>query len=172
MELARRLKAIPELRERDAEDFEEPLRQWHQLSAAHMSEKAWSTTWNRWLYVWPWTKTDFTQDRVSLALERAKARPCPPCPATYKSRTLRLLVALCATLSETDADDDGRWYVSCRVAGSRLGVSHKLVSSWFRQMERDRIIVKASERLEGSRQAQRYRWLGYQPVEDKAASAA
>jgi hypothetical protein len=100
---------------------------------------------------------DRSHDAVDTALNEAKGMPVPQVALKYKSRKLRLLVALCKVLAENSG---GEWFLSCRKAAELLETDPMTANSWLRKLVADRILEYADSHKPGSLKAQRYRYIG------------
>jgi hypothetical protein len=73
------------------------------------------------------------------ALASAKARPLPVAADRYHVGTVKLLVGLCAELQRLAGDRP--FILSCRGAGSALGIRHQRAHQYLRRLMRDEVIV-------------------------------
>ncbi len=165
--LARRLKCLPELQDKDAEDCQPIVREWFRRSLPNMRTKEWEKSWVEWLKIWVWADKDRCQDGLEIIWEIAQSRPHPQVAKKYPSRQLRMLVTLCSAMQERAADQHGVWYLSCRKAGALLGIGHKTAAMWLKTLVKDGVLHKAKRHVKGSLNAQRYQYLGDSPQEKK-----
>lgn len=160
VKLARSLKRIERLQNRDAEDLRPIVRLWWERSRDNMRTKDWEASWGQFLNLWVWARPDRCDaSAVHAALQQALARPMPAVAERYPCRALRTLVALCKALQDGYSDADGVWYLSCRDAATVLSVEKGVISAWLNLLCRDGVLQKVGERKRGSLRAQRFRYL-------------
>jgi hypothetical protein len=161
VKLARRLKQIPELQDRDGEDLEPIVRHWFAVSLDNIRTKDWAVSWSEWLQIWCWATPELcARSAVQDAVELAEGKPMPQIALKYPSRTLRTLVAICKAFHDLHADQGGVWYLSCRDAAAALGIDKKVANYWLNLLVKDGILEKVGEHKKGSLKAQRYRYRG------------
>ena len=157
-ELARGLKAIPELADKKAGELRLYVKAWHEQSIDNIATKPFTETWIDFLKAWPRVKYPKGEDLMTAIFERASLQPIPEVAQEYDQRSLQLLVALCRELQRSAGD--GPFYLSCRTAGRLLGIDHTTASRWLFLMCSDGILEVAGLGDRARLIARRYRYLG------------
>jgi len=157
-ELARGLKAVPELADAAAGTLKPYVQQWHRLSVEKIKTKPFTETWIDFLKAWPRVQYPKGADPMTVIFERAAQQTLPDVAEDYDQDALRLLVALCRELQRSAAS--GPFYLSCRTAGRLLGVDHTTANRWLFLMINDGILEVTEPGERAKRKAARYRYLG------------
>jgi len=157
-ELARGLKAVPELADADVGELKPYVRQWHKLSIDHIATKPFTETWIDFLKAWPRIRYPKGEDPMTAIFERATQQSLPEVAEDYDQDELRLLVALCRELQRSAGG--GPFYLSCRTAGRLLGVDYSTANRWLFLMANDGILEVTEPGDRAKRKAARYRYLG------------
>jgi hypothetical protein len=160
-ELARELRALPEMAEADPRTMR-PIRpilkQWRQRALPYIkATTAFEETWLDFVEGWGKVKYPKGQGPLDLAFQRAIAADVPAVAGRYEQPPLRLLVALARELQRVDPS--APFYLACREAGRLLGVSHVHVSRWLRVLTIDGVLELVSIGTQTSGKASRYRYL-------------
>lgn len=157
-ELARGLKAAPELADADPGDLKPYVRQWHKLSLDKITTKPFTETWIDFLKAWPRVRFPKGEEPMTAILERAVQQPLPEVAQEYDQDKLRKLVALCRELQRSAGG--GPFYLACRTAGRLLGVDHTTANRWLFLLIHDGLLKVAEPGDRTRRKAARYRYLG------------
>jgi len=154
-ELARALKGL--LPSASARDLEGVVLKWHRLALPHISTKPFSETWIDFLD--SWQRVKFPKGvTMNVILEKAAAT-VPSCAMKAKYTTeIRLLVSICRQLQMNAGN--GTFFLSCRMAGEMLGVSHWMAARWLRLLVYEEILKRESDDDLRTHQAAEYRYLG------------
>lgn len=156
-ELARALKAIPELADASAKDLEPYVRRWHELAKPIIRTQPLEETRIDFLRAWPRVKFPKGAEPIQAIFEAAKAVEPPAVALEYEQPELRLLVILCRELQR--AAGDRPFYLSCRTAGRLLGVDHATAWRWLFLLKADGVLDEVCKGSQAGRKATRYRYL-------------
>lgn len=157
-ELARGLKAVPELADAKAANLKPHVRQWHKLSLVNITTKAFEETWIDFLKAWPRVKYPKGEDPMKTIFQNAAQQPLPNPAHKYEQDGLRLLVSLCRELQRSAGE--GPFYLSCRTAGRLLDVHHTTANRWLYLLVNDELLVVVEKGDRAKHRASRYRYLG------------
>lgn len=154
-ELARGLKSMPGFSEADPNVLKEFVRQWHSLALPNISTQPFEDTWIDFLRAWPRVKFPAGLDPMSEILKRAQQASESDWP--YESQGLRLLASLCRELQRAMGAEP--FFLSCRKAGSLLGIHHVRAYRWLWLLENDKIIQTVTKGDRQTQQATRFRYI-------------
>ena len=129
-ELARELKAIPELREGSAHALEPIVFEWHQRSVENINTKPFEDSLFEFFEAWSKVKYAIGEGPVELALERAERAALPECAKRFQSDESILLVKLCRELQRLHGSSP--FFLDCRTAGRLLGISRTQANKYLR----------------------------------------
>ena len=110
-DLARALKARPELADAAISDLKVYVRYWHRLAKKVIRTKPFEETWIDFCNAWPRVKFAKGDEPMAQMLAKAKDAPLPIEAQRYEQASLRLLVKLCRELQR--AAGDGPFFLSC-----------------------------------------------------------
>ena len=156
-ELARGIKAMPELAGKDLEDLKPIVQRWHKLAMPIIKTKEFSETWIDFLQAWPRVKIPKGATMTTI-MQKALEAPMPPVAERYEEERIQRLVALCYQLGREA--NGGKFFLSCRTAGSLLGVSHVVANRWLFLLDHDKVIKQLNKGNRGRREAAEYEYLG------------
>jgi len=156
-ELARSLKAIPGLAAKSPTELRPIVRVWHMQALSVIETKPFEETWIDFLRAWPEVKFPKGETPMSEALARAAAAKLPVVALKYEQQELRLLVSLCRELQKGSKDKP--FFLSCRKAGTELGVDHTTANRWFFLLVQDGVLELVRKGSEASGKASRYRYI-------------
>lgn len=157
-ELARALKAIPELTDAPASDLMPYVRRWHQLALPVIGTKPFEETAIDFLLAWPKVRYPKGTDPMGSILAKAREGVFDvPEVAQEFQGGLRLLVSLCRELQR--AAGSNPFYLSCRTAGRLLEVDHTTAWRWLFWLIQTQIVEVVSKGNQASQKANRYRYL-------------
>ena len=161
-ELARALKAVPELVGVEYEELKPHVREWHRRALPQISTKPFSETWIDFVEAWPKVRYARGADAMQDALERACSSRIPvEAEEVFEGgpREAWLLMSLCREL-QRDAGD-GPFFLSCRKACEVAGLSnHVKANQFLRPLERTGLLEVVKRGDNQGRKANRYRYLG------------
>jgi hypothetical protein len=160
--LARRLKAVEELRDRPAKELRPVVRQWYERAAGRLGGRTLTDVYAEFISAWPAVRYAAGDDVVKLAWEMAQQQPRPPEAVNYDDDRVGLLMSLCIQLQhENELEGRGdSFYLSSHVAGKLLGVSQPTASKWLKMLVEDEVLEVLDEggaRRGGRRMAREYR---------------
>ena len=157
-QLARQLKAIPELADRSAGELRPVVEESHQAALPYIKTKPLeASVWN-FREAWDRVRFPAGEDIVGRCFAAAKDRAPPKCAEQYEGPGVRRLVALCRELQREYGERP--FFLSCRTAGSLLGIGHKTASNWLRGLCGDGILGVVERPPRPTRKALRYKYLG------------
>lgn len=156
-ELARGLKAIPELSEAPANDLKEYVRHWHRLAASVIATQAFEETWIDFLRAWPRVKFPKGNEPIMALFAKVKESELPGVAMQYEQEPVRLLVALCRELQR--AAGGNPFYLSCRTAGRLLDVDHTTAARWLFLLVSDEVLIEVEKGSQQGRRASRYKYV-------------
>lgn len=158
-ELARAMKAIPELAEATAAALRPAVKEWHRRALPNIRTTEFAETWADFITAWPRVRYPRGMG-VADALRRADEQSVPlvALELDYPPH-LRRLVALCREL-QRDAGD-GPFYLACRTAERLLGIDHATAGRWFRVLLADGVLecIESQKWQRGAWRARRLRYL-------------
>jgi hypothetical protein len=156
-ELARAIKAQPDLADAAPDDLLPIVKRWHTLALPNITTKEFAETWIDFLQAWPRVKIPKGATMMSI-MRKALECPMPKAAARYEEEPLRRLVALCCQLDREA--NGGRFFLSCRTAGKLLGVTHVQANRWLFLLDHDKVVKQLNKGDRARRQAAEYRYLG------------
>ena len=155
-ELARALKAIPQVADADPGELTEYVKRWHCLALDAISTKPIEETRIDFLKAWPNVKFPKGTEPMALVFERAKATDLPDVAYQYETPAMRYLVAICRELQR--AAGTTPFYLACRTAGKLLGVDHVTANRWLFLLVTDEVLVEVTKGSRVTGKASRYRY--------------
>ena len=155
-ELARTLKAIPQLADAPRTALRPYVQFWHQLALPVIGTKPFEETWIDFLKGWPRVKFPKGSDPMAEALANAVAAKLPEAAVVYEQEQLRLLVSLCRELQRVSGDSP--FFLSCRVAERLLGVHFKTANRWLFLLVQENVLELVTQGDASSMLASRYRY--------------
>jgi len=156
-ELARELKAFPELAELPVKSFKPIVQQWHKLALPYIRTKPFTDTWFAFTRAWDRVKFPKGSDPISEAYARAVESDTPPGCDEYDIQAVVNLVKLCRQLQAMAGDK--AFYLDCRTAGQLIGVDHTTAWRWLRGLAHDGVIKVVSTGSKTNRRANEYRYV-------------
>ncbi len=157
-QLARALKGIPSLANKDPQSLIHIVQRWHSLALPYINTKEFDVTLIDFLYGWPRVHTPMRANLMEDAMKAAKVKPIPNLP--YDTQYMRDLAALCRELQGIVGD--GPFFLSTRTAGRLLGVDHTTAWRGLFFLEADGWIatVEKGGTATSPRKATRFRYTG------------
>lgn len=156
--LARALKGISSLADKDPQDHIPIVQRWHSLALPHINTKEFDETLIDFFYAWPRVHTPMHANLMEDAMQRARSKPIPNLP--YDFQHMHDLAALCRELQAIVGD--GPFFLSTRTAGRLLGVDHTTAWRGLFLLEQDgwiRTTEKGGTKT-NPRKATRFRYTG------------
>ena len=157
-ELARTLKAIPELSTLPGMHLRPYVEIWYQQALPVIATKPFEESWIDFLKGWPRVKYPKGSEPMVEILARVEIAECPKEAAGFEQERLRRLVCLCRELQRESRDVP--FFLSCRKAGEVLGVSRTTISRWLFLLLEEGLLELVRKGSAKSGQASRYRYLG------------
>jgi hypothetical protein len=161
-ELARWIKAIPELANLDARDLEDHVRDWYAQALPVIRTKDYAETWKDFRSAWLRIRIPAGAGSLNSASVRAMSSPLPPEVAQFKVPQIQLLVALCRELQRERGTEP--FFLSCRDAAASLGLTGKNphVTAWryLNTLCEAGVLRKGKAGSQRDRKANEYRYLG------------
>ena len=117
-ELARELKAIPQLRNADISDLRPIVVRWHRAALPMIRTKSFDESWLDFVEGWGRVKFPKGQEPIQIMFDTAKqaAEDClPDIALQYDTAEVRLLICLCRELQRHHGDEP--FFLDCRTAG-------------------------------------------------------
>ena len=143
MVLARALKGVAELADAPAQSLREYVRRWHEQALPVIGTQPFEETWIDFLRAWPRAKFPLGGEPIRQVFEAAKRAAIPSIAMQYEQPQLRLLVALCRQLQLVAGDQP--FFLSCRTAGSLLGVDHTTAWRWLFLLKEDGLLEETEK---------------------------
>ncbi len=161
-DLARTLKSLPQFAGAEARDLRSVVQEWHRRALSKIRTKEFEESWIDFLKAWPRVRYPRGSEPMMEIFQRAVEGERPQIAvAKYPdNERLQILVALCRELQRATGGQP--FYLSCRVAGRLLSVSHTEAGRWLFLLESDgilRVVAKGGTH-ENPRNATRFRYLG------------
>ncbi len=133
------------------------VRQWHEMaqSVFDPADQFFDRTREDFLNAWPAVRHPLG-DVLADALDRARRCPSGGVVERYDSPEVRLVVALCREL----ADSDGHFFLGCHKAASMMGITPMRLHRTLKALVTEQVleVVHVGTRGKNGR-ATRYRWL-------------
>ncbi len=156
-ELARALKAIPQLADADPQQLKPIVREWHSKALPVITSKPFEETWIDFLKGWPNVRFPRGEEPMAAIFERACSEGIPDVADQYEQAELQLLVGICRELQR--AAGTGPFYLACRTAGRLLGVDHTTANRWLFLLVVDGVLAEIEKGDRRNRRASRFRYL-------------
>ena len=155
-ELARTLKAIPQLADAPGKALRPYVQFWHKLALPVIGTKPFEDTLIDFLKGWRRVKFPKGSDPMAEALANAIAAELPEAAIVYEQEQLRLLVSLCRELQRVSGDSP--FFLSCRTAGRLLDVDFKTANRWLFLLVEEDVLTLVKKGDASSMLASRYRY--------------
>ncbi|MDY7108772.1 MAG: bifunctional DNA primase/polymerase [Planctomycetota bacterium] len=156
-DLARALKAIPELAESEPKALRATVRKWYELARPALSgEHGWDDVWADFIYAWPRVKWPKGHGPMSQILALVDEAELPAAAMQYDAPETRRLVAVCRELQR--AAGDGPFYLSVRKAAEILGRDLMTAHRRLNLLENDGILDAAEKGSPKTGKATRWRY--------------
>jgi hypothetical protein len=157
-ELARQLKAIPEIAALSVEQLEPVVREWHRIALKYIRTQSFVETWLDFKRAWANVKFPAGTNTVDVAFQRAVSAAPPAAVANWDSEPLVALVKLCRELQRSGGAGKS-FFLDCRNAGRLLDVAHSQAWQWLRALQDEGILELVSTGSRRERKANEYRYL-------------
>jgi hypothetical protein len=153
---ARHLKALPNLRDADADAVRPYVELWHRLALRTITTKAWEETWYDFRNAWANVRFAVGEEPIRAMFQTAVEKKLPVCAQRYEQEPLKRLVALCRELQ--DASGSAPFYLAGRTAAELIGVEHKTAARWLKMLCLDGVLTLV--RMGTRHKASEYRYVG------------
>lgn len=157
-ELARYLRAIPELSGAPVEALKPIVRQWHAAALPMIRTKEFDESWFDFTNAWPTVLYPNGLEPVKMIFNRALERDPPQAALQYELQKVRQLVMLCRELQQEAGD--APFFLACRTAADLVGIDYTTANRWLNGLCRDRVLELVERGTVGGRRANTYRYLG------------
>ena len=147
-DLARGLKAVPELADVSAQSLKPYVRRWHDLCKDKITTKPFEESWIDFLKGWPRVRQPKREDAMTEIFQRSEANPLPEVACEYEQAGLQQLVAFCREMQRSCGD--GPYYLACRTAGRPFEVDHTTANRWLFLLVSDGVLEEVERRGAGS----------------------
>jgi hypothetical protein len=166
-DLARGLKAIPELADAPIASLKPHVRRWHAAALKVIITKPFDDSWFDFAESWSRVKFPKGTEPVRVLFDEALRQPIPEIAKQYETPAIQQLVAFCRELQR--ANGQAPFFLATRTAAELLEVDNATASRWLRGLARDRVIEVVDAGSREKRQASTYKYL---PRMDDTAEAA
>jgi hypothetical protein len=155
-ELARAIRAVPELAGAEVDDLRSIVERWHTRALPYIRTKSFTDTWIDFIHAWPVVKIPKGATMASI-MQKALDGPMPKVAEQYEDGPIRRLVALCHQL---DREAGGKaFFLSCRMAGELLGVHYVQANRWLFLLDHDKVVKQLNKGDPARRRAAEYQWI-------------
>ena len=154
-QLARALKAIPQVAELPAGALKPVAWSWHQR-ALKVSPTPFDETWTDFVNGWGNVRYALGESPMDTIMETLKGRQPPREAGDYETPQIKLLVALCAELQRQAGSEP--FYLDSRTAGRTIGAEAVTAWRWMNMLEADDLLEEVETGRPG--RATRWRWKG------------
>lgn len=152
---ARWLKSRPEYADCDPAQLEEFVRAWHEVALPHLGTKDFDETRIDFLKGWKKIKYPHGTGPFADAMKRLDTTLLPRCADRYDDVKKKRLVGLCRELQRHNPT--GPFFLSCRTAGTCLGIDHTTANRWLFLLRADGILTLVEPG--DTKRAARYRYI-------------
>ncbi|MHB8956043.1 MAG: bifunctional DNA primase/polymerase [Pirellulaceae bacterium] len=156
-ELARELKAFPELADMSVNQFKPVVQAWHKVALSYIRTKSFTESWFAFQRAWSKVKFPKGNDPISHAYAQAVASDVPP-GCDYDIEGVVDLAKLCRQLQAMAGEKP--FFLDCRTAAGLLDVDSTTAWRWLRGLADDGHIEVVSSGSLVKRKANEYRWRG------------
>jgi hypothetical protein len=139
--LARHLKAVPDLRDRQARELRPLVRNWHEQAAARLGDRTFADTCALFAVSWKAVRFAAGEGVLTLAWENVSQQQPPPEAEEYGDRIGRLIV-LCRELQNQN-ETSGRgstFSLSGYQVADLFGVSQQTARTWLAMLVDDGVL--------------------------------
>ncbi len=157
-DLARGLKAVPELADASAQSLKPYVRRWHDLCKDKINTKPFEESWIDFLKAWPRVRQPKGKDAMTEIFERSKTHELPEVAQEYEQAGLKQLIGFCRELQRSCGE--GPFYLACRTAGRLFGVDHTTANRWLFLLVEEGVLEIVEPGQRAKQLATRYRYLG------------
>ena len=159
-QLARRLKAHPDLAAKPADEFLGVVRQWHEAALDKIGTKEFEPTWADFKFSWEEAKYPWgTGPMEEIFAKALQEEPPAKAAALYGPTSLRTqLAALCRALQRAAGDKD--FFLSTRQVADALKISSMHAGRWLQRLCADGLLRRTNKGTLREHQASEFRYLG------------
>lgn len=155
-ELARRLKAIPLLRDSPTARLAEIVRAWHCMALPKIQTKSFDQTRLDFHRAWGNVILPAGTGGLGAILEAADLEGIPPEAEHYDIPDVCRLAAFCRKMQRLAGT--GTFFLSCRKVGKLFGVEPMTANRWLQLLELDGLLVAVKRGSPQSMRATRFRY--------------
>jgi hypothetical protein len=156
-ELARELKAIPELANAPLKELRPIVRQWHELALPNIDTKPFDDTWIDFGEGWGKVRHPAGEGPMAEIWKCAQASAPPAAAMQYERPELRLLVSLCQELQRAHGNEP--FFLGIAKVAELFDIDISTAGRRLRQLRRDDILELVSEGSRKERRANEYRYI-------------
>jgi hypothetical protein len=156
--LARYLKAVSGLLDKQAGDLKPLIREWYDKAKAFLPGRTFAETYAEFVTGWPAVKHPAGDSPVKLAWETVQRQPLPPEAKNYDDERIGKLISLCRQLQREHGGDE--FFLSGYVVARLLGISQPTAAKLFKVLQADGILEVVDQGgvfKDGKRHARSYR---------------
>lgn len=154
--LAQRLKSLPALCEADPRSLDSVVQEWHRRALPVIGTESLEESVADFRRAWRNVK--FPAGVMRPLFEAAMTEPLPHCCERYATFEVKQLIVLCRALHEHWRPEP--FFLSCRVAGELLNVSHTTANKWLYLLADDEVLFEVEKGSQAGRRASRFRYCG------------
>lgn len=155
-ELARQLKAFPELHAAPTAVLREIVRVWHRMALPKIQTESFDETRLDFHRAWGNVILPAGAGGLAVILEAADREGIPPEAEHYDKPNVRRLAGFCRKLQRLAGT--GTFFLSCRKVGEMFGVRPTTANGWLRLLELDGLLVAVKRGSPQSMRATRFRY--------------
>ena len=134
------------------------VQDWYRQALPTIRTKDFTTTWSD--FTIPWNRVKVPKGvQFAEVLGSANSNPIPRAALAYDLPAMQHLVALCSAL-QAHHGPSRAWPLSCRLAGSSIGVAHDTTARYLKLLVADGVLELIAEAgPKGSERAREYRYI-------------
>jgi hypothetical protein len=159
--LARRLKALPELADANFATLKPIVKQWHAHALRFIKTKEFDVSWRDFCYAWDRVKHAYGQGPLSEAYAASLDAPLPPAADEYEMPEVKQLIGLCYQLQLGAGEKP--FFLTCRDAGGLLGIDFHAANKWLSHLVQMKVLELVKKGKVG--RASEYRYIAAGPGE-------
>ena len=154
-QLARELKAIPELADLKGKDLHPVIAEWHQQALPSIGTKDFATSWLEFCTAWDRVRYPAGTSPVDEAWQAALGAEFPPEVADWDNAKIGRLAGLCWQLQIRQGEQP--FFLDSRTAGRLLDVDHTVTWRWLQGLVSAGVLELVRSGRRG--RANKYRYL-------------
>ncbi len=148
------------LTDADFQDLRPFVEEWHKQALRYIGTKPIEDTWADFIHGWKRVEFPKGREPIRQVFERALQSEPPPEAQRYDSEPMHKLICLCRAMQKCAGK--GIFFLSCRMAGSLIGISHEQVAKYLKVLDAHGFLelIEQGGQKHNPRKASRYRYLG------------